>query len=105
MVRESDFFSTIPLAPTDISAKQIPLKICTNSRSVFGYSTNINRMTKKRHLNDFCMLRENYERREITKILSVTTNRNSTDPLTKAAPCKELKLLKKTNKNFITPNA
>lgn len=69
MVQGLDACSAMRLALNDIFSTPIPLKIYTDSHSLFDCLTNINRTTEKRLLIDLFMLRKSYELREISEFL------------------------------------
>lgn len=63
-----DVSLTIILTVKDIFGKRVAMKFYTYSRSLFDSVTNINSRTGKRLLIDHLILRQSYERREITKV-------------------------------------
>lgn len=105
MVLGFDVCSTIRLGISDIFGKPIPLYIHTYSRSLYERLTMLNQTTERRHLIDLCMMRECYERRDVSEIFWIPPQQNLTDALTKLAPCKASEELMKRNVLHITPNA
>lgn len=86
MVQGFDVCSTIRIAINEMFDRSVPLNIYTDSRSLFDCQTNINRTTEKRLLIDLCMLRESYERREISEVFWIPTHQNPADAFTKTSP-------------------
>lgn len=82
-----------------------PLKIYTDSKPLFDSLTTLNTTAEKRLPVDLSVLRESYEKREITEILWIPRNQIPVDDLTKKAPCTALEEQMKNNKVPITPSA
>ena len=83
----------------------IELHVYTDSRSLYDGLVRINQTTEKRLLIDLRMLRQSYERREITEVFWVPTAQNPADAFTKASPTSALSNLLEHNKLYLTPNA
>lgn len=105
MVYGFDQSYVILRATQDFLGKKIPLRIYTDSLSLFDSLTNLNTTSEKRLLIDLSMLRESYERREIADVFWIPGDQNPADGLTKKSPCKALENLITTNKISITPSA
>lgn len=105
MVHGFDVSSTIRLALNDMLDRVIPLRVYTDSRSLYDCLTRINQTAEKRLLIDLRMLRQSYERREITEVLWIPTAQNPADAFTKAKTSPALKQLMMENRILLTPNA
>lgn len=104
MVNGFEVCSTMRISLNKMFGKIIPLKIYTDSWTLYDCMTNINRIKERRLLIDLCMLRESYERRKINEVVWIPTQKNNTDAFTKSAPCAALSKLMSTNRLDITPN-
>lgn len=82
MVQGFDDCSVLRLTLNDILGRVIPMHVYTDSRSLYDCLTNINRTREKRLLIDLCMLRESYERREISEVFWIPTAQNPADAFT-----------------------
>ena len=105
MVHGFDVSSTIRLAFNAMLDRVIPLHVYTDSRSLYDCLTRINHTTEKRLLIDLRMLRQSYERREITEVFWIPTAQNPADAFTKATPTPALNKLLEKNCLHLTPNA
>ena len=105
MVHGFDISSTIRLTFNSMLDQVIPLHVYTDSRSLYDCLTRINQTTEKRLLIDLRMLRQSYERREITKVFWIPTSQNPADAFTKARPTPALKQLMDENRLLLTPNS
>lgn len=65
---------TIRVSLSDMFGKARAFNVSKYSRSRFDCLTNINRTTENRLLIDLCMLRESYERREISEVFWIPTH-------------------------------
>ncbi len=63
--------------------RQLDLHLLTDSRSAFHIATTLVSTREKRLMLDVHLLREAYERREVTKITWISGLSNVVDPLTK----------------------
>ncbi len=64
-----------------VLGKQIPLPLCTDSRSLYHLAISLGRTTEHRLLNDSHMMREVFEKRDITNILWLSGKSNPADGL------------------------
>jgi hypothetical protein len=76
----------------------IPLVLCTDSRSLYNCLVKLGTTTEKRLMIDVMCLRQAYERREITEVKWIKGESNPADSMTKAKPSAALKLLVESNK-------
>lgn len=83
----------------------LPLRLYTDSQSLFESLTTLNTTSEKRLLIDLSMLRESYERREIADVFWIPGDQNLADDLTKTSPCRALINLMKTNRIVFEPKA
>lgn len=105
MVHGFDISSTIRLAFNSMLDKVIPLHVYTDSRSLYDCLTRINQTTEKRLLIDLRMIRQSYERREITEVFWIPTTQNPADAFTKARATSALQQLMDENRLLLTPNS
>lgn len=103
MVHGFDVSSTIRLAINDVFGRIVPLHVYTDSRSLFDCLSKVSRTAEKRLLIDLSMLRQSYERREITEAFWIPTKQNPADGFTKPKPCDALHKMLKTNRTELTP--
>lgn len=80
----------------------VPIHVYKYSRSIYECLTRNNRTTEKRFLIDLFMLRQNYERREITEVFWIPTKHNPSDKLTKDKLVPALTNLIEKNRIVIT---
>ncbi|RAL58471.1 hypothetical protein DID88_005175 [Monilinia fructigena] len=78
--------------------KDIPLVICTDSRSLYQCLTKLGTTQEKRLMIDVMALRQSYERREIAEIKWIDGESNPADSMTKAKPSQALKDLIDNNR-------
>jgi hypothetical protein len=76
----------------------LPLVICTDSRSLYGCIVKLGTTQEKRLMIDVMCLREAYERREIAEVRWIKGTTNPADSMTKAKASNALKQLIDTNK-------
>lgn len=81
-----------------ILQKQIPLIVCTDSKSLFDCLVKLGITQEKRLMIDIMSLHESYEKREITEIMWIEGNSNPADAMTKSKASSALKQLIDTNK-------
>lgn len=105
MVHGFDIASTIRLTLNSMMDRVIPLRVYRDSRSLYDCLTRINQTTEKRLLIHLRMLRQSYERREITEVFWIPTAQNPAYSFTKASPTSVLNSLLNSNKLYLTPNA
>jgi hypothetical protein len=80
----------------------LPLVICTDSKSLYECLVKLGTTREKRLMVDLMCLRQSYERRLITEIKWIDGNENPADSMTKSAPCAALRKLIDTNKIELT---
>lgn len=76
----------------------VPLVICTDSKSVYDCITKLGTTQEKRLMIDVMSLRQAYEHREIAQVRWVAGTSNPADSMTKSKPTNALKTLIDTNK-------
>jgi hypothetical protein len=77
---------------------ELPLVICTDSRSLYDCLVKLGTTQEKRLMVDVMCLRQAYERREIAEVKWVAGASNPADSMTKGKPSGALKQLIDTNK-------
>ena len=90
---------------TNILGRNVALVLYTDSRSLYDALTTLNPTTEKRLLIDLAVVRQAYERREISEVCWIPTEQNPADGLTKEKPNRALETLMKENRLRLTPNA
>jgi hypothetical protein len=80
-----------------IFQREIPLVLCTDSRSLYDCLVKLGTTHEKRLMIDLMHLRQSYERREIAEVKWIDGNSNPADAMTKQKPCNALKKLIDTN--------
>jgi len=76
----------------------LPLIVCTDSKSLFDCLTKLGTTQEKKLMIDVMCLRQAYERRDITEVKWVEGDTNPADSMTKSKPSNALKMLIDTNK-------
>jgi hypothetical protein len=76
----------------------LPLILCTDSKSLYECLVKLGTTQEKRLMVDLMCLRQSYERRLITEIKWIDGNSNPADAMTKSKPCQALRDLIDTNK-------
>ena len=105
MVLWFDQVYVIKEAMTNILGREVMMTIYTDSKCLFDALTNLNTTSEKRLMIDLSMLRESYERREITSVMWVPGCQNPADAMTKRDACAGLEKLIAMNKIEVTPSA
>lgn len=77
---------------------EIPLVLCTYSKSLYDCLVKLGTTHEKRLMIDVMSLRQSYERREITEIKWIHGHNNLADSMTKRRPSSALKTLIDTNR-------
>jgi hypothetical protein len=75
----------------------LPLIICTDSKSLYECLVKLGTTQEKRLMIDIMCLRQSYERREITEVRWIDGNSNPADSMTKSKPSTALKQLIDSN--------
>jgi hypothetical protein len=75
----------------------LPLVVCTDSKSVYECLVKLGTTQEKRLMIDVMCLRQAYERREIAEVKWIKGDSNPADSMTKAKPSNALKRLIETN--------
>ena len=83
---------------------QLPLILCTDSKSLYDCLVKLGTTSEKRLMVDIMCLRQSYERREITEVKWIDRNSNPADAMTKGKPCPALTALIDTNTIDIKAN-
>jgi hypothetical protein len=78
--------------------EQLPLVVCTDSKSLYDCLVKLGTTQEKRLMIDLMCLRQAFERHEINEVKWIDGNTNPADAMTKAKPCSALKNLIDTNK-------
>lgn len=105
MVYGFDHSSVIHVALQEFLGRRVPLRVYTDSKSLFDSLVSLNTTTEKRLLIDLTMLRECYEYREITEVLWIPGDENPSDAMTKLRSCSALSHLMKHNTLNINPKS
>ena len=82
---------------TDVNLFQLPLVICTDSKSLYECLVKLGTTQEKRLMIDVMCLRQAYERREIAEVKWIKGDTNPADTMTKSKPSNALKNLIETN--------
>ena len=78
--------------------EQLPLVLCTDSKSLYNYLVKLGIIQEKRLIVDLMCLRQAYEQHEITEVKWISGGNNPAEAMTKAKPCQALKTLININK-------
>jgi hypothetical protein len=76
----------------------LPLTVCTDSKSLYDCIIKLGTTHEKRLMVDLMCLRQAYERKEIKEIMWIDGNSNPADAMTKSKACSALRDLIDTNK-------
>ena len=76
----------------------LPLVLCTNSKSLYDYLVKLGTTQEKRLMIDVMCLCQAYKRQEIAKVKWIQGNTNPADSMTKGKPSTALKQLIDTNR-------
>jgi hypothetical protein len=104
MVHGFDIGASIKSTIEAVLHIQLPLVMCTDSKSLFECLVKLGTTAEKRLMVDIMCLRQSYERREITEIKWINGNENPADAMTKSKACPALKALIDSNMINITAN-
>jgi hypothetical protein len=98
MVYGFDMGASIKATIERILQIDLPLVLCTDSRSLYDCLVKLGTTQEKRLMIDMMCLRQAYERREIAEVKWIDGDTNPADSMTKSKPSNALKLLIDTNK-------
>jgi hypothetical protein len=76
----------------------LPLVLCTNSKSIYECLVKLGTTQEKRLMIDIMCLRQAYKRREIAEVKWIDGDSNLADSMTKGKPLTALKRLIDTNR-------
>ena len=76
----------------------VPLVLCTDSKSLYDCLVRLGTTQEKRLMIDVMCLRQAYERRHISEIKWINGEANPADAMTKSKPCEALKQLVDKNR-------
>ena len=95
--------ATIKATTESILNRQVPLIMCTDSRSLYDCLVKLGTTHEKRLMIDIMCLRQSYEQKEISEIRWIDGKKNPADAMTKGKACQALKDLIDTNTVDIEP--
>ena len=104
MVNGFDIGASIKSTLDEILDNQIPLVLCTDSKSLYDFLVKLGTTQEKRLMIDLMCLCQSYERREIAEVQWIKGSSNPADAMTKEKPCHALKELIDTNSICVKPN-
>jgi hypothetical protein len=76
----------------------LPLILCTDSKSLYNCLVWLGTMQEKRLMIDVMCLRQAYKQRQVTKVKWIDGDTNPADAMTKGKPCTALTQLIDTNR-------
>jgi len=97
MVTGFDIGAAIKATVEQLLQIELPLILCTDSRSLYDCLVKLGTTREKRLMVDIMCLRQSYERREITEVMWVDGNSNPADSMTKSKASSALKDLIDSN--------
>jgi hypothetical protein len=80
-----DMGAAIKGAISAILNREVPLVLCTDSKSLYDCLVKLGTTTEKRLMIDIMAMRESYERKEIAEVKWIAGDSNPADPLTKVS--------------------
>lgn len=104
VVNGFDHSSTMRLAPHDIFGEHVPLKLFTDSKSLYDGIVGINSTSGKRLPIDLRLLRQPYKCRKIAEVLWITSAASLADALTKENAKQSPQMILRCNKLDLHPN-
>jgi hypothetical protein len=93
-----DIKASIKLTIDKVLRIDLPLILCTDSKSLYKCLIKLGTTQEKRLIIDVICLRQAYKRREIAQVKWIEGTTNPADSITKSKPSNALKLLLDTNK-------
>jgi hypothetical protein len=98
MAHGFDYGAVIKSTIEKILQVELPLVLCTDSKSLYECLVKLGSTQEKRLMVDLMCLRQSYERRMITEIKWIDGDANPADAMTKGKACNALRDLIDTNK-------
>jgi hypothetical protein len=98
MVHGFDIGASIKATIEKVLKIDLPLVLCTDSKSLYDCLVKLGTTQEKRLMIDVMCLRQAYERREIAEMKWIDGNTNPADSMTKSKASNALKQLVDTNK-------
>ena len=97
MAHGFDIGAAIKSTVDKILQVDLPLVLCTDSKSLYDCLVRLGTTQEKRLMIDVMCLRQAYERRQITEVKWIDGEANPADAMTKGKPCAALTRLIDTN--------
>ena len=97
MAHGFDIGAAIKSTMDKILQVNLPLVLCTDSKSLYDCLVRLGTTQEKRLMIDVMCLRQAYERRQITEVKWIDGEANPADAMTKGKPCAALTRLIDTN--------
>ena len=98
MAHGFDIGATIKSTMDKTLQVNLPLILCTDSKSLYDCLVWLGTTQEKRLMIDVMCLRQAYERRQVTEVKWIDGDTNPTDAMTKGKPCTALTQLIDTNR-------
>ena len=97
MAHGYDIGAAIKSTVDKVLQTNLPLILCTDSKSLYDCLVRLGTTAEKRLMVDVMCLRQAYERRQITEVKWIDGEANPADAMTKGKPCVALQRLIDTN--------
>ena len=98
MAHGFDIGAAIKSTVDKILQVNLPLILCTDSKSLYDCLVRLGTTQEKRLMIDVMCLRQAYERRQVTEVKWIDGDTNPADAMTKGKPCTALTQLIDTNR-------
>ena len=98
MAHGFDIGAAIKSTVDKILQVNLPLILCTDSKSLYDCLVRLGTTQEKRLMIDVMCLRQAYERRQVTEVKWIDGETNPADAMTKGKPCTALSQLIDTNR-------
>lgn len=98
MAHGFDLGAVLKATISKILQKDIPLILCTDSKSLYDCLVRLGTTLEKRLMVDVMSLRQSYERREVTEVKWIHGSNNPADSMTKLKPSRALRDLIDNNR-------